>query len=243
MSNQKKYKRRSSLAPGRIQFQPRADREKDLYRDIDKSLPDEERLAAFTQSCFQYTLEKLIEEVDDTTEFSELKKEATLRISKVISSMKENQLFHEACTKQSCLPNPINSEMDEAIAEIEGQAESMNAESEQWSSMESELEERLNSLNQLGENRKLTEDEVPEHVKVQAKLYMPDTIDYSRLLTDVDKGMAETALLIEKQVNSLSLLRSVQKKASDIIDKRYKQLCDVSALHTISPKSLVEGYM
>ncbi|XP_013402349.1 uncharacterized protein LOC106167980 [Lingula anatina] len=142
-------KRRSSFVRGRINKPLSALTSAELSVGIPSELPGEERLSRLTKECLEFTLQKLSEEFSDLDGVQQFGVQARDAVAGVISKLETSGKFSRACNKgKSCLPNPVNSEIEQAASEYQGHIDRLQEEDATWAQLMKEREDAAAQLEQ-----------------------------------------------------------------------------------------------
>lgn len=214
-------KRRSSFSAGRLKLQQSGVFGGDLHQSIDMNRLQEERLALLTKACLQYALEKAEEEITDIEDFPSLRKELEEAGLRRIAEMEQTGDFKKASENRSCLPNPVNLEMDQTIIEMETRIKRLEEMMVTWEEYIKKLDEETEEFQK--KSRIISEAEIPPHICRLSEQYMAPKLDYTAMVSDLDTDMMASKFHINKYCLTTKALLQATQTATHLLDRRIQR--------------------
>lgn len=240
----RKSRRRSSLAPIRIAPSHGVSTVGELHKSVRSNLPRDERLAALTKVCFQYAMDKIEKEMTDIENLLPLHCSARDRITKVVSNLKNDGVFHKACTKDACVPNSQNEENARTIRVLEAHEQRLTKESEEWLALKETMGAQALKASLVKIKDYIPEDDLSPSNQSNASNYLPYTMDYNSILKDLQKKADVATHLIHEHAQCSRLLTGVHDVIVNVLDKK-RHAVDAASFESFarhdSPRRLITG--
>ncbi|XP_025110845.1 uncharacterized protein LOC112574172 [Pomacea canaliculata] len=209
-------KRRSSFVPARISIRNHeSSTASELCKQIPLDLTPSDRLCRLVRLTLKRTLDHLQREFEDLPGIETFNVEALEQVDTALSRMEQEGVFESAVETGRCLPNPINTQMDTTIAELEGSIKRLQQESTKWDALTTELQQKVQEANHFEQLEVATSD-LPSDVQEMAQEYLQELPDMNAMTADVCNMIKTTSLLIDDYRHDVSRLQQANTLAHNL---------------------------
>ncbi|XP_071949105.1 uncharacterized protein [Antedon mediterranea] len=225
-----KKRRRSSFMRGRNQRSlPPANLDvSELHKKIPPDETEEKRLALLQQVSFEYTMNRLEEEMPHVRGFEELKNKARSAFNETLDKLEKDNCLRESCSMQKNLPNPINVKMEESATMIQEHCNGLVEESNKWEEL---LTSATDAATQAEERRlqKGTDSKAPDTLSKQDKRYLAELPDLNQILSSTKNSLQELEMHVDTILQTSKGLKELEANTDLYLTQQIKLIGKTSS--------------
>ncbi|XP_033119174.1 uncharacterized protein LOC117118632 [Anneissia japonica] len=239
---------RRSLPPANLDIS-------ELHKKIPPDEAEEKRLALLHQVCFEYTLNRLEEEMPQAKGFEELKNAARSAFNETLDKLEKDNCLKESCSTLkrvdeknrtkvfTSIPNPVNLKIEGYATRVKGRLDHLMEESTKWDNLltsSTEMATQAESLVKM-ENPE-GPGKLPDSLSRQDVRYLTGLPNLNQILSSSMTSLQKLEMHVDTILQSCKGLKELEASTDSYLTHQIKLIAKKSETATdFSPKSLICG--